>query len=78
MAIIRKEVVNGIEYNIVDDMPDLSNDPTVRRRAEFAKDFMRKHPHPEIIEIDGNFNYVPYNRRISEKVSNNGVGKIGN
>jgi hypothetical protein len=74
MAIISVEYCNGIKYHVVDDMPDLSNDPTSRRWVEAAKDFMRKHPHPEIIEReDGSFDFVPYSRRISEKISSNNL-----
>jgi hypothetical protein len=57
MASSNNDFNKGIR--IVKDMPDLSNDPTIRRWAEFTKDFLRKHPHPEIIEIDGEFHYIP-------------------
>jgi hypothetical protein len=74
MAIISIEFLNGIEYHVVDHIPNRTSD-TSRRLAEAAKEFMRKHPHPEIIEReDGSFDFVPYNRRISEKISSNSLG----
>jgi hypothetical protein len=73
MAIISIEFLNGIEYHVVDHIPNRTC-ATSRRLAEEAKDFLRKHPDPECVEVDGKFHYVPFRRRISEKISSNNLG----